>query len=794
MRDRHIVWDILQVGFLFALTLFTGITVLQNNNTEHMLIENDLRGKLIEQQNREILAKLRDGIQTPPKSTLAPANTETTPTPPPALASTRKIYDGSDAPKFVRGDENADDGDTLVLQLVAEPNSLNPLIDNDANASELFGRANDSLVSRYWDDLKYWQPRLATSWEKSMVCRGIAAHKNARALADKLNGVWDAAARQKLSIVKIEAESDEILRIELADVNGDYRDAVVKALGIDAIQSQAWLYVNFEGKSFADGTAIDAASVGGLMEKVVSGTADFTGRFLPQWRREGSVVIQVAGGGDVAEKAIKAYIDSAANTGSLIDPKSATGVKTGPVLKTGLRENYFFEEKPIFTFHLRKDVKWHDDVPFTGKDIVFTHNTIMNPRVEAGPIRNYSQDCESCKLVNDDPYTVQFTWKKPYFLAFNRSASSTALPEHIFKFTDPDEFNKSPKNQTLTGNGAYKFESWDRKQQVVFLRNENYYGAKPHFKKVIYKIVSDTTVALQMHLTGDLDMVDLTKSQADVKQKDPEFLKKSVVDVFVANVYRYIGWNARRPLFKSAKVRRALTMLVDRPRIISDVYHGYGLPMHGPTHPENPNYAPSVEALDPPYNPAEAIKLLNEEGWRDTDGDNVLDKDGQKFQFTLLIRSAKPEYESAAALIKDSFARAGIVVDIANLEFKVLIQKLERNEFDATIMGWQLATDDDPYQLWHSSQTVEKASNHCYFVNAEADRLIELYRQELDENKRRALYQRIQEIIVQEQPYTFLLAEKRAISYDKRIKNVKFKLIGSDESRWFVPSAEQKMK
>ena len=808
MRDRHIFWDLATVGLLGTLVIICLVILIQNERGWKWLIEQDERSKEIAAQNREILNRLDGGltIKNMPQMTLAPeataqtstgtatnssvaTNTDTTPIKP----VSGKLFDGHDLPKFVRGDENATDGDWLVLNEGSEPNSLNPMIDNDATASDLFGRANDDLVERCFDDFKYWKPKLARAWEKSMVCRGIAAKHNAKELAEKLNGAWDEAKKTSLGVVKIQAESDEILRIDLADVDNRYRDEVAKTLGADAISPQYWIYVNFEGEKFADGAEITGENVGARLKKAIEANAKFKGALLDPWSRDSSVVMIVTGNGDEAQAAIKEFVDGPANSGEITDPKAASGKRTGKVLTLDLREDYLFEEKPVFTFHLRKDVRWHDGIPFTGKDIIFSFNTVMNPKVEAAPARNYMQDCQSCTLVNGDPYVVQFVWKKPYFMAFNISAGVTILPEHIFKFTDPDQFNKGPQNQKLIGTGPYKLESWERKKQFVFVRNEDYWDKKPHFSKIVYKLVDDRTVALKMLQTGDLDVQSLTKAQAKQYTNDLEFLKKWPINVSVANVYRYIGWNERKPMFDSAKVRRALTMLIDRKRVVEDIYRGFALTMNGPAHPDSPVYTTEINKYAVPYDPKQAAALLAEEGW--TKGsDGVLYKNGEPFKFTLLFVSGSPEYESVANLVKDSFAQVGIVVNTSNLEWSVLLQKVDRHEFDSVILGWRLGLEDDPYQLWHSSQTVEKGSNHCNFKNTEVDRLIEEGRRELNDEKRTKMFQRVNEIIAEQQPYTFLLVEKRTAAYDHRLENVVYKLTGADTTRWWVPTGQQKYK
>ncbi|HYG74138.1 MAG TPA: peptide-binding protein [Planctomycetota bacterium] len=789
MRERHIFWDIAVVGLLGMVAVFNGIVLLQNNNLEKLLIEQNKRSNEISSQNRDILGRLDRGLKVDTRSGTGDPDKVAGNLPFTPLGGT--LYTERDVPKFVHGDENAEDGGTLYRHMGSEPNSLNTIVESDATLTDyVFSFCVDTLASRSFDDFKVWEPKLAQAWEKSMICRGLVGKKNARELADKLNAALKDADRSRLHISKISAENDEILRIELGDVDGSYRDEVQKILGENAVDKQFWIYVSFEGEKFSDGTEINAKTVGERLEGVIQ-KAGVSARILPRWQRENSVVIQVAGDGAGAEKAIRDYIATDANKGEIIDPKSSTGKRTDKVLTFDITEEYAFEEKPVFTFHLRRDVKWHDGAPFTGKDVIFSFNAMMNPKVEAASQRNYLQDVESCKLVNDD-YTVQFVWKKPYFLAFNFAAGIDILPEHLFKFTDPEQFNKGEQNQRLIGNGPYRLERWDRKQQFVLVRNEDYYDKKPHFKKIVIRIVQDDTVALQMLQAGDLDLLSLNKSQAKDKSADPKFTSRFNINVSVANVYRYIGWNARLPMFGNPKVRKALTMLVDRQRVIDDIYRGYALPLHGPSHPDSPNYTPEINKFAVPYDPAAAAKVLAEEGWKDTNGDNVLDKDGKPFKFNLLFASGSPQYEQLANLVKNTFAQVGIEVIVAPLEWTVFIQKIERLQFDACILGWRLGLEDDPYQLWHSSQTGEKASNHCGFVNKEADRLIEMGRRELNEEKRRKIFQRFQQIIAEQQPYTFLFVEKRTIAVNKDIQNVVYKLPGADIGRWWMPKAKQK--
>ena len=794
MRDRHIFWDIAP---LILLTLIAAILII-------MLVDTSRNWRVIQEvrkdqtslasQNQKILSALADGVAV--RGGSEGNNGGTAQKRPPGMEHIPLHVKLPVVPKFTRGDENADDGDWLVETAGAEPNSLNPMRDNDSAASSLFSLANDNLATRNFDDLAIWEPRLAHAWTSELICYAFVKDGKAKELAEEINKAWTEEQKSKLQIKSIGAESADVLRIEIGDVNNDYAEVLKKDFGTK-LEMQWWFYVTYQGSEFLDGTpvtpkAMEARLLDGLKK------AGFKGKLAPGWQMEDKIIIRVLGdeaSRDQADKILKELTASADNKVRVIDPKSTTGKREDQNFSYEMYEDYVAQEKPVFTFYLRKDVKWHDGEPFSGKDVVFSFKTMMNPAIECGHIRNYFNDCESVGLVEDNPYIVRYTWIRPYFEAFTFSAGGVdILPEHLFKFDDPKQFNEGEQNQKLVGNGAYRLERWERGSRFVFVRNEQYYGRKPHFKRLIIKIVKDPTAELQLLESGETDYYNLTPSQMEQREKDPKFNERFGTNISIANSYRYIGWNARNPLFSDKRVRQALTMLIDRERICKDIMRGYAIPHHGTFHPDHPAFWKETNSRAWPNDADRALKLIAEAGWKDNDGDGVIDKDGRPFKFTLLIRSNSPEFEAIANLVKSSLAKAGIVVVVNNLEWSVMLQQVERRKFDAVLLGWLLGLSGDPYQLWHSSQTDDKESNHCNFVNKEADRIIERCRRELNDERRYKMLNRFQEIIMDEQPYTFLFVPKRLVAYDKRIQNVTFKLIGADRDRWWVPAAQQKYK
>jgi len=186
-----------------------------------------------------------------------------------------------------------------------------------------------------------------------------------------------------------------------------------------------------------------------------------------------------------------------------------------------------------------------------------------------------------------------------------------------------------------------------------------------------------------------------------------------------------------------------------------------------------------------PYDPARGRELLAEAGWKDTDGDGILDKNGKKFKFTFTIPSNRKFSERLATILKEDLSKNGIEMEINKYEWAVFVEKLHKRDFDAVTLSWSLGYSGDPYQIWHSSQT-ENGSNFCYFKNAEADDIITRARMEFDEDKRNAMYKRFHEILYIEQPYTFLFCTPALSIVSKKFDNVKVHITGLEYREWTI--------
>ncbi|HTL53293.1 MAG TPA: ABC transporter substrate-binding protein, partial [Planctomycetota bacterium] len=297
-------------------------------------------------------------------------------------------------------------------------------------------------------------------------------------------------------------------------------------------------------------------------------------------------------------------------------------------------------------------------------------------------------------------------------------------------------------------------------------------------------------VVLSLFQEGKLDQATLSPDQWKNNADDPTMQKIARRENGIANSYYYVGYNLRKPVFQDPRVRKALTMLIDRTAIIHTIFNDNATPLTGPFHPLSPDNDATVSPI--PCDPAAAVKLLNDAGWRDTDNDGVLDKDGVPFEYNLMYRSGRPEHEQIAAYIQQANRKVGIKTNLVVLEWSAFIDRINKQDYTACILGWALSYSQDPYQLWHSSQAEPNMSNFVGYNDPVSDQLIVQGRYTLDPVARHALYHQLHQRIADAQPYTFLFVPKNMIVYAKRYEDVKYTLLGTAFERYWVKPENQR--
>ncbi len=417
-------------------------------------------------------------------------------------------------------------------------------------------------------------------------------------------------------------------------------------------------------------------------------------------------------------------------------------------------------------------MKFHDGHIFDAYDVKFTYEAIMNPKNLSPRVPDY-EPVKSVDVI--DPLTVRIVYKRLYSPALGTWGMGI-LPEHLLNDKalreealrlgkDAEKFSmrQSKFNRRPMGCGPFVFREWKSDRYIILDRFDEYWEGRPNYKRYVFRIIPDLLTQEMEFYAGTLDSYDVQPHQVARLKNDPTYQGFSGLSLG----YTYIGYNLRRELFKDPRVRKALGMAIDVNKIIKYVLYGQGERITGPFAKQTDYYNHNIKPM--PYDPEGALKLLEEAGWK-RNKQGGLEKDGKRFQFTLITNSGNPLREAVLAIAQDAWKKIGIDVRTDRVEWSVFIQeRVDKADFDALILGWGLTFDADLYQIWHSSQTNHHQLNFVGFKNNEADDLIIKIRQEYNYDRQVAYCHRLHEIIAREQPYTFLYVGKWTAILDKRI-------------------------
>jgi len=238
-----------------------------------------------------------------------------------------------------------------------------------------------------------------------------------------------------------------------------------------------------------------------------------------------------------------------------------------------------------------------------------------------------------------------------------------------------------------------------------------------------------------------------------------------------------------------------MTYLTDVSRVIKDVMLDYAEPAVSPFSKASKQHDAALQPYQADLDKAKA--LLKEVGYQDKNGNGVLeDKPGQPFEFKLTYFQANEDTKRMVLLLKDLYARAGVRMIPTPQEWPVMLENLDKKDFDAITLGWTSGIETDLYQIFHSSQAISKGDNYVSYKNPALDKLIDDARRTVDEGKRMPLWQQAERILYEDQPYTFLMRRKSLLFVDKRIHNLQMTKLGLNFGALplenYVPLAQQK--
>jgi len=406
------------------------------------------------------------------------------------------------------------------------------------------------------------------------------------------------------------------------------------------------------------------------------------------------------------------------------------------------------EDGKLLRFHLRPNLRWADGRELTADDVEFTYKLMIDPKTPTA----YGEDFKAISAFTvTDKYTFEVRYDRPFARALT-TWTSEILPKHAL---DGQDLTNTAFSRAPLGAGPFQLKGWEAGRDITLAVNPDYFEGRAYLDEALYRIIPDLSTMFLELKAGNLDEMGLTPQQYLYQTKGPEWDENFRKFKYLAFSYVYMGYNLRQPLFSDVRVRVDLAHAIDKREIIAGVLMGLGLPTIGPYTPGTWMYNDAIKDYE--YDPVLAKKLLAEAGWVEENG--VLTKDGNPFSFTILTNQGNDQRVKTATIIQQRLKDIGIEVKIRTVEWASFLKEfVDKGRFDAVILGWSIPQDPDIYDVWHSSKAVPGGLNFVDYKSPELDDLLEQGRRTLDQNERKKIYDRLQEVLHRDQPYCFLFA------------------------------------
>ena len=425
-----------------------------------------------------------------------------------------------------------------------------------------------------------------------------------------------------------------------------------------------------------------------------------------------------------------------------------------------LAQSYEFETPTKLIIKLRNNVLWHDGVKFTSKDVVFTYEKIIDPKV-FNSIKSNFQEVQSVKAIDD--FTLEIIYKQPYFKAIETWMVGI-LPYHLLK--DEENLMTSSFNKNPIGTGSYKLKEFKTAQDIELIANENYFEGIPKIDKILYQFLPDPNTSFLYLKQKKLDIGGLTPIQID-RQIDDDFKNKFTIIQKPSFAYTYLGFNLNNEKFKDLRIRQALSLAIDRQELVDILFFGYGKICNGPFLPDSFAYNEKIKPIT--QNIEKAKELLKELGY----------DENNPFTFEVVTNTGNDTRINTAQILQYQLEKVGVKMTIRVMEWQAFLNTVVHpKKFDAVILGWSLGLMPDAYPLWHSSSDKLGGFNLVSYKNEKVDKLIEDGINTINREKKKKIYKEIFKIISDDLPYLFLYIPDGITVVNKEIKNVEPSFIG----------------
>lgn len=449
-------------------------------------------------------------------------------------------------------------------------------------------------------------------------------------------------------------------------------------------------------------------------------------------------------------------------------------------------------------FTLRSDIKWSDGKAFSPEDIVFTYSVYSNPVVQSSffgmfdkfhTLENGQIDIKNTFEIIS-PQKIKFKFLKNS----NSSLLETDLPiiaKHIFEGIPDSLISVSDAIFKSCGTGPYKLKKWERNQYILLEKRKGHFlenDLSP--SRIILKVIPEYFTRKNQLLTGEIDVLPEINTEDIYEFENRKDLNISAMQ---GRYIDFICWNNVSPeaflknsvkpnkYFGGKEIRKALTYAINRKMILDEFLLGKGSVANEPVSPIFKDYYSKSNNFS--YDPKKALAILKNAGWHDSDKNGILDKNGQEFSFTLNFVTGKPLREYTANIVKSDLKKIGINVNLEPLERGVFLEKMYSRQMDAFISGWQVPIPLHIKPYWYSDLK-KYQTNTSGFMNKEIDQLLDKTSQTNDPAELKRIYNKIQDLIRENQPVTFLFWIDNFSVYSSKIKNAEVNSLGSVQRCW----------
>lgn len=446
------------------------------------------------------------------------------------------------------------------------------------------------------------------------------------------------------------------------------------------------------------------------------------------------------------------------------------------------------------TLHLRDDVTWSDGEPVDADDVLFTWELIADAEVGSpwAPYLENLRDKDPTERIDDHSVAVHYNHRYDRATMLSHVAGVGIVPQHVMSTWPRDNQRGAPYSSAPVTASWFRLESWDRGQQVVLTRDESHpLGSSAYLDQVVVRVIPEYATRLMALENGSIDML------PGIQLEDVDRLHREHPEIrFERRGLRYndyIAWNLEDPRFADVRVRRALAHAMDVEVIIDALLTSggerYGRRAVGTITPELCGmHNDGIQLLE--HDLDRARELFGEAGWRDSDGDGWLDRDGQRLTFTLETNSGNPRRAQTQIIVQEQLRKAGVDVQLASVEGNLFFDKIKRHEFEAALGGWGSSLFVDPSNKW----LTDGAYNYPSYSNPKVDELITRGLATVDGDEARRCWLEMQALIYEDQPYAFLFWRDEVVAIHERYRDVRIDALCAlhDLQKWWVPADKQR--